>query len=48
LHELAEDVVDERRRRVALEREVRELRAQLAKFKARQPEHDARVARKRN
>jgi hypothetical protein len=34
LRELASDVVEERRRRLILEREVRELRAKLAAYEA--------------
>ena len=34
LRELASDVVEERRRRLVLEREVRELRARLAAYEA--------------
>jgi hypothetical protein len=34
LQELASEVVDERRRRLVLEREVRELRARLAVYEA--------------
>lgn len=41
LHGLAADLAAERLRRVALEREVRDLRAQLAELKAREVEHDA-------
>jgi cell division protein FtsB len=41
LHELAADLAAERRRRVALEREVRDLRSQLAELKARELEYNA-------
>jgi hypothetical protein len=43
VHELAADLADEQRRRVTLEREVRELRSQVAEFKAREVEHNARA-----
>ena len=41
VRELAADLVEERRRRLVLEREVRELRARLAVYEAR--ESSARV-----
>jgi hypothetical protein len=41
MHELAADLADEQRRRLALEREVRKLRSQVAELKAREMEHDA-------
>jgi hypothetical protein len=37
LRELASDVVEERRRRLVLEREVRELRARLAAYETTDP-----------
>ena len=43
LHELAVDLAAERRRRVALEHEVRDLRSQVAELKAREVEYSART-----
>jgi hypothetical protein len=41
LHGLAADLAAERRRRVTLEREVGDLRSQVAELKAREVHHDA-------
>jgi hypothetical protein len=41
MRELGADLVDERRRRIALEREVRELRSQVAELKACEAERRA-------
>lgn len=40
LQDLAADLVEERRRRILLEREVRDLRARLAVYEATKPNED--------